>query len=147
MLDNIKPERILFLDIETIPLHETFESMSDVEQMLWSNKAKNLKRTDVDTDATLYPRAGIYAEFGKIICISVSFIHHQSGKAILRVRSFYGDDERKILQEFSELLNQHFNSSDHFLAAHNGKEFDFPYLGRRMLINNLPLPYLLGFRG
>lgn len=147
MLENIKPERILFLDIETVPLHASFAVMPEVEQKLWSNKARNLKRTDVDTDATIYPRAGIYAEFGKIICISVSFLHHQSGNVKLRVRSFYGDDEKKLLQDFSELLNIHFNSSDHFLCAHNGKEFDFPYLGRRILINNLPLPYLLDLAG
>ena len=147
MLDNIKPEKILFLDIETVPLHAKFEAMPEVEQKLWGHKAKNLKRRDEDTDATLYPRAGIYAEFGKVICISVSFINHQAGKATLRVRSFYGDDERKILQDFSDLLKQHFNSSDHYLAAHNGKEFDFPYLGRRLLINDLPLPYLLDLAG
>ncbi len=91
----------------------------------------------------MYERAGIYAEFGKIICISTGFIKDGS----FRIKSFYGDDEKQLLTEFAAMLSTHFNTVNHFLCAHNGKEFDYPFIARRMLINGIKLPTLLDIAG
>ena len=114
---------------------------------MWDNKALHLKKTDFDTAESLYPRAGIYAEFGKIVCISVGWFVIENSKRNLKVKSFYSDDETNLLLKFSELLKNQFNKSSHLLCAHNGKEFDFPYLCRRMLLNKIKIPDILNIGG
>lgn len=143
MLYNLNFEKILFLDIETIPMVPDYDQLPEKFQKLWDKKAERLKRNEEDTPDRLFERAGIYSEFGKIICISVGFMKNRE----FRIKSFYGDDERILLQEFSELLDQYYNSRDHLLCAHNGKEFDYPYIARRMLINGLSLPSILNIAG
>ena len=95
----------------------------------------------------IYPKAGIYAEFGKIICISVGYLTQFDQNISLRIKSFAGQDEKALLSDFCELLTQNFNTNNHFLCAHNGKEFDFPYLCRRILINKLQMPSILDMMG
>jgi hypothetical protein len=144
MLDKLNLESVLFLDIETVPAYEDYSQMPDDFKKLWDHKASRLiKENENDNPETLYQRAGIYAEFGKIICISVGFIADRQ----FRVKSFYGDDEKLLLTEFSGLLYKHYNTPQHLLCAHNGKEFDFPYISRRLLINGLPLPAILDLQG
>jgi 3'-5' exonuclease len=92
---------------------------------------------------SLYNRAGIYAEFGKIIVISVGYFNGSE----FRLKSFYGDDEKILLEEFATLLNRHYNNADDVLCAHNGKEFDFPFIARRMIINGIELPFILQLAG
>lgn len=138
---------ILFLDIETIPQHPSFESCPEEMKKLWSRKAANLKHDPEESVEDLYKRAGIYAEFGQIICVSTGFIHMLDGVETLRIKSFFSHDERAMLNDFAELLRKSFSNSDSRLCAHNGKEFDFPYLGRRMVINNIPLPNILDVAG
>ncbi|MEO5570063.1 MAG: 3'-5' exonuclease [Bacteroidia bacterium] len=147
MLSNISIENILFLDIETVPQRASFDDVPENEREYWMRKFELLKKSDTDTPATIYPRAGIYAEFGKIICISTGYFIKSNGARQFRIKSFYGDDEKKLLQEFAKLLNEHFNRSQHLLCGHNGKEFDFPYLSRRMLINGIKIPPLLDTAG
>lgn len=139
-------ENILFVDVETVPAYASFEEMPDRWKELWAKKASFLAKNNESAEE-IYDRAGIYAEFGKIICISAAYFVKQGKVEQLRVKSFYGHDEKIILAEFIQLLNQSFNSEDHYLCAHNGKEFDFPYLGRRMLANGLTLPALLQLAG
>lgn len=144
MLKDLKLENVLFLDIETVPLSPDFDSVPDKMKKLWEKKAEQLRRNQPDQTAdTLYSRAGIYAEFGKIICISCGFAN---GKEF-RIKSFYGDDEKIVLQEFAQMLETHFDTNYHLLCAHNGKEFDFPYIARRMLINMIELPDILNMAG
>ena len=144
MLKDLKLENVLFLDIETVPLSPDFDSVPEKIKKLWEKKAEQLRRNHPDQTAdTLYPRAGIYAEFGKIICISCGFAN---GKEF-RIKSFYGDNEKILLKEFAEMLELHFNTNYHLLCAHNGKEFDFPYIARRMLINMIELPDILNMAG
>lgn len=143
MLDYIKPEKILFLDIETVPMCATYGQLPERFLKLWDKKAAMLKRSDDDTPETLFPRAGIYAEFGKVICIS--FGMHTGGN--FRIKSFAGDDEKQVLSDFANLLESKFSQSDILLCAQNGKEFDFPYLSRRMLINGISLPEILDLAG
>jgi DNA polymerase elongation subunit (family B) len=143
MLANINLYRILFLDIETAPMVAEFDDLPEHFKPLWEKKANRLKNEEELSAADLFDRAGIYAEFGKIICISAGFFYKDEDQLTLRIKSFFGQDEKEILADFSALLNEHFNSAAHYLCAHNGKEFDFPYLSRRMLINGVELPYLL----
>lgn len=145
-LNDIKLSNILFLDIETVSLHSKFDELSPVMQQLWDHKSKRLQ-IENQTAREVYHKAGIFAEFGKIVCISVAFIKQRGSDVNLRVKSFAGDDEFEILTEFSKLVTKHFNKPQHYFCAHNGKEFDFPFIARRMLINNVPIPYNIDTRG
>lgn len=137
--------KMLFLDIETVSQKADFSELSERMQTLWNKKADQIRKQGEDelTAADLYNRAAIYAEFGKIVCISVGFIKGD----ILRIKSFYGHDEAKLLRDFAELLNKHYNGFGCALCAHNGKEFDFPYIARRMIINGIELPKILDVAG
>jgi predicted PolB exonuclease-like 3'-5' exonuclease len=146
MLDQLKLDNILFIDIETVPQYSKYDELNDRWKALWDKKAGYLARNQ-ETPEEMYNRAGIYAEFGKIICISAGFLSRNGNGWSFRVKSFYGHDEKLVLKEFSELLNSRFSDTGKALCAHNGKEFDFPYLGRRILINDLPLPYILDLAG
>ena len=141
---SVKLKDILFLDIETVPKYEHFNELSETMQFLWVSKAKKINSNE--KAHKLYDRAGIYAEFGKIICISVGFItKNKVEESQLRLKSFYGKNEKKLLLEFRELLHNSYKNK--YLCAHNGKEFDFPYLARRMLINGIKLPEPLNIAG
>lgn len=145
MLNEIKETNILFLDIETVPQYKTFSEVPEIFQELWERKCSFFKENE--SPAELYNRAGIYAEFGKIVCISVGFIDTKNNIRQFRVKSFAGHDEFVILQDFANLLNKAYYKPNNFLAAHNGKEFDFPFIARRMLINGIKLPTLLNIAG
>jgi 3'-5' exonuclease len=143
MLNNITLENILFLDIETVPQHPSFDLLNKPWQELWERKASHLKKEENETAGDIYNHAGIYAEFGKIICISVGIFSSQNGMRTFRIKSFFSDDEKELLLDFAQLLNQRYNKPQHLLCGHNGKEFDFPYLSRRMLVNGIKLPDIL----
>jgi len=144
MLDDLNLSDVLFLDIETVPASPNFDAVSDKMKKLWEKKAEQLRRNNPEQTAdTLYSRAGIYAEFGKIVCISCGFAN---GKQF-RIKSYYSDDEKILLEEFKQLLDNHYTSKSKLLCAHNGKEFDFPYIARRMLINGLELPEIINLAG
>ncbi len=143
MLNNINIQNILFLDIETVPMAANYNGFPEKLQLLWNKKAELIKKNETDTPESIFDRAGIYAEFGKIICISVGFVKTIDKRDTIRIKSFYGDDEKLLLQDFINLLNSHFNKKDNLLCAHNGKEFDYPYIARRILINRLELPNML----
>jgi uncharacterized protein YprB with RNaseH-like and TPR domain len=145
MLENIKPEEILFLDIETVPSSPGFDKLNPYFQNLWDKKSSNFRDSD-QTPGDVYQRAGIYAEFGKIICISVGMVKDKNPYGF-RLKSFYGDDEITLLAEFSEMINRHTRGREILLCAHNGKEFDYPYMARRMLINGLHIPEILDNAG
>jgi uncharacterized protein YprB with RNaseH-like and TPR domain len=148
MLDKINAENILFLDIETVPALPEYDQLSERMKILWNKKSERLapysnKTENEVSPEVLYKRAGIYAEFGKIICISVGAF----SKAEFRLKSFSGDDEKKLLTEFAELLRKRYNKPEHLLCAHNGKEFDFPYIARRMVVLGIPVPTILDLAG
>lgn len=144
MLNDLKLENVLFLDIETVPMVADFSNLDEKFKVLWEKKAEQLKRNKPDATAdSLYSSAGIFAEFGKIVCISCVFSYNKE----FRIKSFYGDDEKVLLEEFADLLNKHFNNNYNLLCAHNGKEFDFPYIARRMLVNGIHIPEILNLAG
>src|SRR5688572_1437242 len=108
MLSNIKTHHILFLDIETVPLKYKFSDLSDREKYLWESKNRHIITEDNTAEKT-YQKAGIYAEFGKIICICTGIVTETGGKKSLRIKTFAGDDEKQLLFDFAALLNEHFN--------------------------------------
>ncbi len=147
MLETILPENILFLDIETVPTAPDFSGMSEDFRELWDKKSAYLRKPE-QTPEDVYERAGIYAEFGKIICISAGYITKKDDKRIFRVKSFAGDDEKTLLTEFANALVQFYKvKRSPYMCAHNGREFDFPYIARRMLVNGVRLPHALNVHG
>lgn len=146
LLKDTNPSRVLFLDIETVPLAPDFESLDARLAALWDKKSSYFRKEGEDA-SDVFERAGIYSEFGKIIAISVGLITGSLNNRAIRLKSFYGDDEVKLLQEFTVMLNNFCNGKEALLCAHNGKEFDFPYIARRMLINGLAIPSLLDNAG
>ncbi len=144
MLEHIDLQQVLVLDIETAPQYSSFTEMPEHFSTLWDQKTK-YQRRDGESPEEYYPRAGIWAEFGKIICISVGAFYRQSGQLGLKVRSFYADDEQQVLRDFIAMLQK--QPASLTLCAHNGKEFDFPYLCRRMLINCMAIPSQLQLAG
>ena len=145
MIEKINLNNILFLDIETVPETEDFKSLDSELQELWQQKTQYQRKDDYSAEE-FYDRAGIWAEFGKIVCISVGYFANKSDIRNFRVTSFFGE-EATILKDFNNLLNNHFNQAQHLLCGHNIKEFDIPFLARRMIINNITIPNKLNLFG
>ena len=145
MLQKIALNKILFLDIETVPQFPSFSVLDDKTKQLYSQKTKFLQKDNTITPDELYERAGIYAEFGKIICISVGYIHEGNLGEQIRLKSFSNEDEEILLKEFVKLLEE--NQQFSILCGHNAKEFDFPYICRRLLIHGITLPTVLDIAG
>jgi predicted PolB exonuclease-like 3'-5' exonuclease len=144
----IPVNHILFLDIETVPQYADYHSLPAGWKELWDTKAVSLlKYHEGETKETIYHRAGIYAEFGKIICISCGFIQGVGDRKKLVIKSYFGENEKLLLAAFCEMLKKWTSGEPKFLCAHNGKEFDFPYLCRRLIINDLPVPSVLDISG
>ena len=146
--------KIMFLDIETVPLKADISEIPADLAHLWEDKfnlihkrmpekyAENATATEAFANS-----GGIYAEFGKIVCISVGFIYFKGLEMHFRTKSFAGDDEQKLLNDFAELLAKFCSTKEHTLCGHNIKEFDIPYICRRLLINNIQLPAVLQIAG
>ena len=135
------------MDIETVPCSPSYKDLDFTFQNLWAEKTV-WQRKEEYTPAEFYElKAGVMAEFAKIICISVGYLFAEKNENHFRIKSFYGDNEKQIITNFNELLNAQFNKKQHQLCAHNGKEFDFPFIARRTLINGLKLPALLDIAG
>jgi uncharacterized protein YprB with RNaseH-like and TPR domain len=145
MIQKTPLNNILFLDIETVPEQEHYDQLDPDMRLLWEQKTQYQRKDEVSGEA-FYERAGIWAEFGKIITISVGYFVNKADIRNFRVTSFWGD-EKKILNDFSNLLNSHFNGAQHLLCGHNAKEFDIPFIARRMIINGIALPSKLNLFG
>ncbi|AYA37400.1 3'-5' exonuclease [Hymenobacter oligotrophus] len=160
LLRNLKLTDVFVLDIETVPCVGCHDELDEMLRHLWEHKAQSLRRQqgypswgaeeiepmpDRLSAAALFAQAGIYAEFGRVVCISLGCFYHDKQEQLrFRVKSFAADDEAALLREFAEVLSR---KPGHMLCAHNGKEFDFPYLSRRMIINGVPLPPQLDVAG
>ena len=139
MIQNIPLEKILFLDIETVPQYENWEELDEKEKQLWDKKT-SWQRGESLSAEDFYPlRAGIISEFGKIACISVGMIEKND---TLKLKSFYSENEAELLTNFGSIFNSN-RLKNCILCAHNGKEFDFPWIARRFLINGMmpPTPF------
>lgn len=140
MLEDIKVSNILFLDIETAPVVYNYTDLDENMRQCWDSK---FRFQQSESPESHYKKAGVFAEFAKVICISVGFFNEKT----FRIKTFSGHDEKQLLTDFSALLTSHFNKKENLLCAHNGKEFDFPFLCRRMLLNSLKLPKILSIAG
>lgn len=139
---------ILFLDIETTSGVATYEDLPQRMQTHWDRKAKNILKEDTVTKSIISEsyteRSAIYAEFNKIVCISVGYLDFKNYDTVLKVKSFFGHEEKEILYDFKKLLTKHYNNIDkYYLCGHNIKEFDCPVICRRMLVNGIEHPKLL----
>jgi len=146
MLKNLNIEEILFLDIETAPLAPEYSELNEKWQQLWENKMR-FQITNDEPAEVLYDRAGIYAEFGRIICISAGYVFQKKGEFFFRVKSFADDNEKILIHNFFNAWDAFSRAGKRRLCAHNGQEFDFPYISRRALVNNLNLPKILDIAG
>jgi predicted PolB exonuclease-like 3'-5' exonuclease len=146
MFESLSSEDILFIDIETAPQKPEFSELPEHFQKLWDKKSIHF-RNENQLAADVYERAGIYAEFGRIICISSGVIIQKNGERFYRVKSYHDADERKLLNAFNEMLEKFTSNAGKKLCAHNGQEFDYPYIARRTLINGLRLPKILDVAG
>ena len=147
MLKNIDYSKILFFDIETVPNVYNYNELDKKGQDLWDKKTKFLQKRDEMSADEIYNQAGIYAEFGKVICISLGLVVQKNGENQIRLKSIAGKDEKKLLKEFINILDTYYNTNEYIFCAHNGKEFDIPFLSRRILINEFKLPKMLNIAG
>ncbi len=147
MYSSVNIERILFVDIETVPQSAGYDCLSNDMRRLWDKKAANIVRYDSGVDSSspahLYGRAGIYAEFGKVVCVSAAFI--RDGK--LYVKSYTSHIEGEVLSAFAALVDKYFGTAECRLCGHNLKEFDLPYLCRRMIVNGVTIPKVMNLMG
>jgi hypothetical protein len=145
MIEKINLNNILFLDIETVPEAADYKDLDVDMQALYEQKTQYQRKDDFNAEE-FYDRAGIWAEFGKIICISVGYFVIKGDVRNFRVTSFFGE-ELKLLKDFNNLLTNHFGGPQYVLCGHNAKEFDIPFLARRMIINQIPIPDKLNLFG
>ncbi len=138
-----KPESLLLIDIETVPLHKSYHELSQRMKVLWDKKAQLIDKENVDSEQLFSDRAGIYAEFGKIICIGLGYFTKVADGYQLRVKSLANDNEEDLLSSFSTVCNKFFTSPQKQFCGHNIREFDIPYICRRSFINQVTLPQIL----
>ncbi len=147
MIRHIDLTKILILDIETVPQYASYNELPERWKELWIKKSAILKKEENQTPEDIYNRAGIYAEFGKIVCISCGFFSSSGREYQFRVKSFYSHNEAELLTSFCNMIERHFSDAGNSLCAHNGKEFDYPYIARRCLINGIEIPHILNTAG
>lgn len=147
MYESLNLENLLFIDIETVPIAPSYEELSLNYKKHWDRKAEFIPHRQEDTPEDLFVKAGIYAEFGKVVCISLGSIKCFEEKNTIKLKSFYGEDEKELLARFVEMMNKPGNRKDLILCGHNIKEFDIPYLSRRLMVNGIRFPFLLNLSG
>ena len=149
----MRPEKILFIDIETVPQTETLDRMPQELIHLWDEKTTQMKKRVPEryppetTAESNFHEAGIFAEFGRIVCISAGYLYAKDAEWHFRVKSFCNEDEKQLLIDFAGLLMRFCNEPDSNICGHNVKEFDIPYIARRMLILGIQLPTILNIQG
>jgi DNA polymerase elongation subunit (family B) len=147
MLSRIQFDKVLFLDIETVPQIYQYEDLDEKGQELFSAKNRFQVNPEKNIEMIYNEKGGILSEFGKIVCISVGMVRDTSTGKTIRLKSYAHDDEETLLRQFKKLLEEHYNTSYHVICGHNSKEFDIPYICRRMLINGISLPGILDIAG
>ncbi|MDB5282122.1 MAG: 3-5 exonuclease [Bacteroidota bacterium] len=150
MLAHINLYNLIFLDIETVPQFGSFAELSGPMKELWAIKHSTLRSENETPEEGYLKRAGVYSEFAKIICISMGFIHYDkdANRKIFRVKSISGEDEKMLLEEFIATLGKSFADTERYhFCGHNIREFDMPFISRRLLINQLDLPEMFDVAG
>lgn len=143
-------QHLFFLDIETVPVTDDFSRLSERMQIEWGKKSKLISKDNNDADPALSfaGRAGVYSEFAKVVCIGFGSLHHTDGQWNMRLKALYGDDEKAVLTDFADMVNRFCAYSPQMMfCGHNIKEFDIPFLCRRMLINDVTIPAVMNMSG
>lgn len=150
-MQYIPLEKILFLDIETVPQTESLDNLPPELRLLWKEKFNTIKlrmpekyETETTAEEGYKKSAGIYSEFAKVVCISVGFIYFKDKEMYIKVKSFAGDDEIQLLNDFAAMMEK---QPQYYLCGHNIKEFDIPFLCRRMLVNGITIPLSMNVAG
>ncbi len=139
--------KIIFIDIETVPVVYNYNDLNERGQYLWNKKTRFIQEREEKSPEEIYERAGIYSEFAKVACISIGLIAQKNGEQQIRLKSFANEDEKVLLHEFINFITTKFDENSNLFCAHNGKEFDYPFMARRILINGLKLPNMLNTAG
>jgi DNA polymerase elongation subunit (family B) len=142
MLDNI-----IFLKIETVPVYESYKKLPHGLKVLWDQKFECLDVSDDKPAEAYQKKAGLYAEFGKIVVIGLGYFKNTAGRQVFRMTALQNDNEKELLNQFKQLLLDKFAHYRYRFCAHNGKGFEYPYLSRRMTINQIDLPIHLDVTG
>lgn len=145
MLENLDLGNVMALDVETVPQYRNYQELPEHWKKLWDKKSALKYPNQLPHES--YSNAGIYAEFGKVICVSLGLFSRWGKAYQLKIKSYCGQDEKKLLTDVADALDKFVKSPIQLLLAHNGKEFDFPYLSRRMVINQVKLPIVLDTAG
>lgn len=138
----MKPEQLLFIDIETAPCENSFELLHPTLQKLWKKKSA-LQFSEEEPGFSFENRAGVYAEFAKIVCISLGYFVQDESERILKIKTIASRQEREILEEFLDICNHFFKTPQRMFCGHNIREFDIPFICRRMFIQQMQLPAVL----
>jgi hypothetical protein len=147
MIRQIPLEEFLVIDIETVSEQKEYRELNPEWQLLWDEKTRWSRPEDSDAEAFYPQRAGVMAEFAKVICICIGFFHRQNAETHFRVKAIAGNDEKTVLQQFIDTVAQFGSRQKKWrFAGHNIREFDIPFLCRRMLINSIALPSFLDFQ-
>jgi len=146
MLQYTRLENLLFIDIQTVPIVKSFDELDEDYKKLWERKSKYF-REELEPAEAFEKKAGLYAEFAKISCISLAYLRMEDNRFHLRMKSFYGHDEKQVIEDFRELIVTYFNQRKYVFCGHNIKDFDIPFLCRRMLINDFILPHKFNYSG
>ncbi|HMG82569.1 MAG TPA: ribonuclease H-like domain-containing protein [Ferruginibacter sp.] len=147
MITKIPLEDFLIIDIETVSQQPGFDLLSADWQQLWQDKVKHSLPDNISPGEYYPQRAGVMAEFAKVVCISLGYFKKEQGKYQLRVKSIYNIEEKELLKAFIQTVDQLYISNNNWsFTGHNIKEFDVPFLCRRILINDLPIPPYLDFQ-
>lgn len=180
MFAKLQLDRCIFIDIETVPEYENFEQVPERFKDLWVTKWGKIRKfrnksiaelaehaQDPDSEfaeaAEFYREAGIFAEFGKIVCISLGrFTTYDKARdqRKFRVTSFLSASEEDLLAEMENHIGRlsekeiglgKFGKPEekfkYCLVGHNIKEFDVPYLCRRMMVHGICLPEIVDCAG
>ena len=149
-MTQINLYNLIFIDIETVPQVAAYSQLSDAMKELWAIKHSTLRSENETPEEGYLKRAGVYSEFAKVICISMGFLHwdKEKNRKMFRVKSVSGNDERKLLEDFLAVLGKSFADTERFhFCGHNIREFDIPFICRRLLINNFDLPEMFDVAG
>ena len=145
-MQHISIHDMIFIDIETVSCAPNFSTLDEHWKQLWEEKIKRALPEEVTAEEFYEQRAGVMAEFSKVVCISMGyFVKEENLK--MRVKSYYGSDEKMILQNFLKTMHRiESNSRSWHFAGHNIKEFDIPFICRRLIVNGIPVPAFLDFQ-
>ncbi len=146
-MQQLPIENLFLMDIETVSQAADFDILNDEWKELWTEKSLKSLPPEMSVEEHYAKRAAIFAEFAKVICISTGYFRKEGDEWQLRIKSFYSENEKEVLENFSKMLTQiQTKNSKWIFTGHNIKEFDIPFLCRRMIVNNVEIPSIMDFQ-